>query len=134
MGTAFSLSVEANRNPDCDPQTTMPPSFDPLAGFPRGRKERKMEVTLEQMENAGLETFEMDFCAHKLMEWKECVRKSFPFANFYCHHNEHAYQHCEFHDQIARMKEWERERRLLNRMKRKREAAEAAVTAQQQTA
>merc|ERR1719187_621885 len=46
-----------------------------------------------------------DYCAHHYINYAKCQR------------TQKAWQHCEFDDFIMRMKEYERERRLLQREK-----------------
>jgi NADH dehydrogenase (ubiquinone) 1 beta subcomplex subunit 7 len=103
-------------------------SHPPNYGYPEGvqRKERVMIATLEEMESAKVPPKFRDYCAHKWIMFEKCKRDKFPFV-YRCHHEKHDYDHCQLDDYIIRMKEMERERRLLHRKQRKaRKAAEAA--------
>ena len=54
-------------------------------------------------------------------------RKYAPFAGHACAAARHTYEQCEYEDYLIRIKEYERERRLLQRMRRKqKKAAEEA--------
>ncbi|KAK3930306.1 NADH dehydrogenase [ubiquinone] 1 beta subcomplex subunit 7 [Frankliniella fusca] len=92
--------------------------FDPMFGFEAtGRKIRKMEVTDDQMDSHNLPGERRDFCAKPLMEWQKCMHENYPFFTR-CAHQYHAYGWCQYDDYVIRMKEYERERRLMARAKR----------------
>ncbi|XP_055384511.1 NADH dehydrogenase [ubiquinone] 1 beta subcomplex subunit 7 [Condylostylus longicornis] len=110
MGNAFALYAK----PDVTPHPLKEPSFDPLYGFPNGRKERVMVATEAEMQSAKLPLADRDYCAHKLLKYRACRADVFPFL-FKCHHERHEYLNCEYEDYVLRMKEYERERRLLQR-------------------
>ncbi|KAI6238393.1 NADH:ubiquinone oxidoreductase domain containing protein [Aphelenchoides fujianensis] len=84
-----------------------------------GRKVREMKATWEEMDAARLNAGERDYCAHLLIDFKACQRKYAPFAGHACEHARHVYDECEYEDHLMRLKEYERERRLLQRKKRK---------------
>jgi len=115
MGMMYSAYI---KNPDTTPNPKAPPTFDPSYGFENGRKERVMLATVAQMEAAGLKEEERDYCAHKLIDFMKCRKQKFPFV-FNCKHVRHEWEQCEYEDYVLRMKEFERERRLLERRKRK---------------
>ncbi|GAB5567823.1 NADH dehydrogenase [ubiquinone] 1 beta subcomplex subunit 7 [Prionailurus iriomotensis] len=107
------------------------PTFPPDYGFP-GRKEREMVATQQQMNDAQLVLQQRDYCAHYLIRLLKCKRDSFP--NFLaCKHEQHDWDHCEHLEPqtkqpatrryVMRMKEFERERRLLQRKKRREQRA-----------
>uniref|UniRef100_A0A1I8ETT0 NADH dehydrogenase [ubiquinone] 1 beta subcomplex subunit 7 n=1 Tax=Wuchereria bancrofti TaxID=6293 RepID=A0A1I8ETT0_WUCBA len=121
MGTRLSVSLE---DPEVSPRTDRPPTFDPLYGFPKGRKPREMKATWEEMDHWKLEFGDRDYCAHLLINLKKCQRQYAPFSHYYCTDDYHGWQNCEYEDHILRMKEFERERRLLKRASRKRAAQE----------
>ncbi|XP_004442635.1 PREDICTED: NADH dehydrogenase [ubiquinone] 1 beta subcomplex subunit 7 [Ceratotherium simum simum] len=107
-----------------EPDPLRMPTFAPDYGFP-GRKEREMVATQQQMNDAQLVLQQRDYCAHYLIRLLKCKRDSFP--NFLgCKREQHDWDHCEHLDYVMRMKEFERERRLLQRKKR-REQREAAA-------
>ncbi|KAK2506549.1 hypothetical protein MC885_015301 [Smutsia gigantea] len=115
---------DASVEPDPLRMPTYPPDF----GFPE-RKEREMVATQQQMNDAQLVLQQRDYCAHYLIRLLQCKRDSFP--NFLaCKHEQHDWDYCEHLDYVKRMKEFERERRLLQRKKR-REQKEADVASGQ---
>ncbi|XP_076062681.1 NADH dehydrogenase (ubiquinone) B18 subunit [Oratosquilla oratoria] len=125
MGSVFSNYIN---DPQTCPNYTEAPSFDPVAGFPDGRKERVMVATQEEMESAKLPLKDRDYCAHLAIKYQACKHNVWPFV-YQCAHEKHDYLNCEYDDYVLRMKEYERERRMLERAKRKarkaaREAAE----------
>ncbi|BFG02076.1 NADH dehydrogenase [Drosophila madeirensis] len=107
--------------PDVTPGPDVVPSFDPMLGF-ESRKERVMIATQEEMESVKLPLEDRDYCAHKLIAYQACRSDKFPFV-YQCAHEKHAYLTCEYEDYVLRMKEFERERRLLERQKRLNKAA-----------
>ncbi|VDK71283.1 unnamed protein product [Onchocerca ochengi] len=121
MGTRLSVSLE---DPEVSPRTDRPPTFDPLYGFPKGRKPREMKATWEEMDHWKLELGDRDYCAHLLINLKKCQRQYVPFSHYYCIDQYHGWQNCQYDDHILRMKEFERERRLLKRASRKKAAQE----------
>ncbi|XP_069333378.1 NADH dehydrogenase [ubiquinone] 1 beta subcomplex subunit 7 [Eulemur rufifrons] len=108
-----------------EPDPLRMPTFPPLYGFPE-RKERVMVATQQEMNDAQLTLQQRDYCAHYLIRLLKCKRDSFP--NFLaCKHEQHDWNYCEHLDYVMRMKEYERERRLLQRKKRReKREAEAA--------
>jgi NADH dehydrogenase (ubiquinone) 1 beta subcomplex subunit 7 len=115
MGNMYTAYI---KSPDTTPNHKAPPTFDPLYGFPHGRQERKMQVTEEEMEAAGLIGEERDYCAHLLIDFFKCRKQKFPYVAA-CKHEKHVWESCQYEDFVLRMKEYERERRLLERRKRK---------------
>uniref|UniRef100_A0A8C9PMJ0 NADH dehydrogenase [ubiquinone] 1 beta subcomplex subunit 7 n=1 Tax=Spermophilus dauricus TaxID=99837 RepID=A0A8C9PMJ0_SPEDA len=106
-----------------EPDPLQMPTFPPQYGFPE-RKERVMVATQQEMNEAQLTLQQRDYCAHYLIKLLKCKRDSFP--NFLgCKHEQHGY--------VKRMKEFERERRLLQRKKRK-EQREARLAKAQESA
>ncbi|KAL5276206.1 NDUFB7 family protein [Megaselia abdita] len=114
MGNAYALYTK----PDVTPNPENKPSFDPNFGFEgKPRKERVMIATEAEMVSAMLPLEDRDYCAHKLLKYRACRADVFPWL-YKCHHDKHEYLTCEYEDYILRMKEFERERRLLERQKR----------------
>uniref|UniRef100_A0A182NH91 NADH dehydrogenase [ubiquinone] 1 beta subcomplex subunit 7 n=1 Tax=Anopheles dirus TaxID=7168 RepID=A0A182NH91_9DIPT len=111
MGNYVSLYLT---NPKGTPLPLTEPSFDPNLGFPNGRKERVMIATEEEMEAAKLPLEARDYCAHKLIQYRACRSDVWPWA-YKCAHEKHEYLNCEYDDYILRLKEYEREKRLLQR-------------------
>ncbi|KAG1694106.1 NADH dehydrogenase [ubiquinone] 1 beta subcomplex subunit 7 [Nymphon striatum] len=119
MGIIYSRTIDANlTNPDLYPETDKDPTFDALYGFPSGRQERKMIATNEEMVKAKLPIDKRDYCAHLLIKYHACFYDKFPWVH-QCSHEKHDYIHCEYDDYVSRMKEYERERRLLVRKKKR---------------
>uniref|UniRef100_A0A1B0A087 NADH dehydrogenase [ubiquinone] 1 beta subcomplex subunit 7 n=1 Tax=Glossina pallidipes TaxID=7398 RepID=A0A1B0A087_GLOPL len=112
MGNAYHRAV----HPDTFPGPNFEPTFDPLLGAP-GRKVRVSNVTKEEMVSAKLPLEDRDYCADVLLKYRACRTRVFPFL-YKCHHERHEYMTCEYEDYVLRMKEFERERRLLERQKR----------------
>ncbi|XP_051898146.1 NADH dehydrogenase [ubiquinone] 1 beta subcomplex subunit 7 [Pristis pectinata] len=101
--------------PDVEPEPGSVPSFPPDLGFPERRK-REMIATQEEMNAAQLPLSQRDYCAHHLIKFLKCKRDMWP--NFLeCKHERHDWDKCEHEDYVMRMKEYERERRLLMRKK-----------------
>jgi len=99
------------------PDSEIESKYDPLFGFPYGRKKRIMIATEAEMDSARLKAKERDYCAHKLIKLKACRRDNNPFYTR-CKHFKHDYDECEYNDQLLRMKEWMREHRLNMRQER----------------
>lgn len=93
------------------PEPEHEPKFDPLIGFPNGRKERVVKATLEDMESAAIPPERRDYCVDKYITFLICKRKYFPLV-YKCKHEVHDYHDCQFEDYVLRMKEFEREKRL----------------------
>ncbi|XP_052585221.1 NADH dehydrogenase [ubiquinone] 1 beta subcomplex subunit 7 [Peromyscus californicus insignis] len=111
-----------------EPDPLQMPSFPPDYGFPE-RKERVMVATQQEMNDAQLTLQQRDYCAHYLIRLLKCKRDSFP--NFLaCKHEQHDWDYCEHLDYVKRMKEFERERRLLRRKKRREEKAQRIAQGQ----
>ncbi|RWS13410.1 NADH dehydrogenase-like protein [Dinothrombium tinctorium] len=99
------------------PDSQLESKYDPLFGFPKGRKKREMIATEEELDSAMIEARKRDYCAHKFLKLKACRRDESPF--FYkCNHYFHAYMDCLYEDELIRIKEFEREKRLDARQKR----------------
>ncbi|XP_061472598.1 NADH dehydrogenase [ubiquinone] 1 beta subcomplex subunit 7 isoform X1 [Rhineura floridana] len=112
---------------EVEPEPSNMPAFDPLYGFPE-RKERVMIATQQQMNDAQLPMKDRDYCAHYLIKFLKCKRDKFPNI-FACKHERHDWDYCEHLDYVMRMKEFERERRLLTRKKRIEQKEKAAAAA-----
>ncbi|VDO81211.1 unnamed protein product [Soboliphyme baturini] len=121
MGSSWSYDWEGYKDPDILPDRFLPPRFDPLYGFPHGRKKREMKATEEEMVRWQLKFNERDYCAHTLIDYRKCIAEHFPLANFYCYDKKEENELCQIEDFHLRMKEYERERRLLIREKRLKE-------------
>lgn len=73
-----------------------------------------MVATEDEMNSAKLDPPKRDYCAHLYMELKGCMKNNAPFV-MRCRHELHNFHECEWEDQVIRMKEWEREKRLRQR-------------------
>ncbi|XP_044743441.1 NADH dehydrogenase [ubiquinone] 1 beta subcomplex subunit 7 [Chrysoperla carnea] len=110
MGNAWGLYA----HPELTPSPLKESEFPPDLGFTQARKPRVMIATKEQLESAKIALEDRDYCAHLLLEYRGCRTRVWPFA-YKCHHEKHNYLNCEYDDYVLRMKEFERERRLLQR-------------------
>ncbi|VDK43386.1 unnamed protein product [Anisakis simplex] len=119
MGTKLSVSLEGAFEPEIAPRTDRPPTFDPLYGFPKGRKPREMIASWDEMDQWCLKPGQRDYCAHFLISLLKCQQAKAPFAGHMCDGERHAWDKCEYEDYLMRIKEFERERRLLKRAARK---------------
>ncbi|XP_032801848.1 NADH dehydrogenase [ubiquinone] 1 beta subcomplex subunit 7 [Petromyzon marinus] len=114
MGSHLTRRYVTSTETEPDPQSK--PSFDPNIGFGE-RQERVMVATAEQMRDAQVPVDLRDYCAHHMIMWLKCKRDNFPDI-FACGHQKHAWEKCQHDDYVMRMKEYERERRLLERKQR----------------
>ncbi|XP_006036541.1 NADH dehydrogenase [ubiquinone] 1 beta subcomplex subunit 7 [Alligator sinensis] len=112
---------------EVEPDPLRMPTFDPLYGLPE-RRERVMVATQEQMDAARLPLEQRDYCAHHLLRLMKCRRDYFPNP-LACRAERHDWDYCEHLDYVMRMKEFERERRLLARRKRLQKKAEKEAMA-----
>jgi len=71
-------------------------------------------VTQDEMISAMMPYHMRDYCAHHLLEYKGCQREKFPRVQL-CEHIRRKWQHCRDDMQIDRMKDYEREKRLMRR-------------------
>ncbi|XP_008187501.1 NADH dehydrogenase [ubiquinone] 1 beta subcomplex subunit 7 isoform X1 [Acyrthosiphon pisum] len=110
MGHTWSEYVA----PETTPLRDKPSQFEPHFGFSTERREKKMIASLAEMESAKVPLDARDFCAHMLLNLRGCIRDNFPF-NHHCHHEREEYYECQYHDYLDRMKDYEREKRLLHR-------------------
>lgn len=72
MGQKLAVSLQDYTHPLESPRTDRPPTFDPLAGFPKGRKRREMKVSWEEMDKWKLTPGQRDYCAHLLIPYMKC--------------------------------------------------------------
>ncbi|CAL1270332.1 unnamed protein product [Larinioides sclopetarius] len=93
------------------PEPPYEPEFDPMLGFPNGRKVRTVKTTKEEMESAAIRPELRDYCIDDYMQFLKCRQDHFPLV-YKCKHELHKYHNCEFEDFVIRMKEYEREARL----------------------
>lgn len=112
---------------DTEPDPLAMPTFPADLGLP-GREPRTMVATAQQLSEGRVPLAQRDFCAHHLLRLMRCRRDAFP-SLWQCHHLRHRWDRCQHDDYVMRMKEFERERRLLQRQRRIRER-EAAVAAE----
>ncbi|VDN36070.1 unnamed protein product [Gongylonema pulchrum] len=87
MGTRLSVSFE---DKEVLPRTDRPPTFDPLYGFPKGRKPREMKASWEEMDRWKLELGDRDYCAHLLIALKKCQVFFGAFIRFFLCEQEQA--------------------------------------------
>ncbi|XP_050400451.1 NADH dehydrogenase [ubiquinone] 1 beta subcomplex subunit 7 [Patella vulgata] len=104
-------------HPDTAPDIKSSPTFDPLYGFPNGRKERVLPLSREEMDRANMPLDKRDYCADIWLDYLTCRDKVYPLTAK-CDHDYHKYYDCQYDDFVLRMKEYEREKRLKERAKR----------------
>ena len=104
-------------NPDTAPNFKEPPTFDPMLGFPSGRKERTVKATQKELELIGIPLHKRDYCVDHYLKFLQCRQKNFLHMKN-CAHEWHEYDVCEYEDYVLRMKEYEREKRLKERTKK----------------
>jgi len=85
---------------------------DQLEGFDGQRKQRVMIATEAEMISAKIPHKYRDYCAHLWIQFETCRKRQAPWY-WRCGHVKHEYLTCQFEDDLLRMKEYERERRLL---------------------
>merc|ERR1712141_561579 len=103
--------------PDTTPLTNSEATFDPQLGWEGQRKEREpAKWTEEEMEAMRIPPWKRDYCAHLIAPLKKCLNQNHP-AFGRCLPEKEDYQHCQQNEQLLRIKEWERERRLRLRQK-----------------
>ncbi|BFZ17077.1 hypothetical protein BsWGS_20116 [Bradybaena similaris] len=106
-------------HPDTAPNHKQPPTFDPLYGFPNGRKERTVKATREELDRANVPLDRRDYCVDIWLDFMKCRQDNMPRWKKHCAGYIHKWEECEREDTILRVKEWEREKRLKERAKRK---------------
>ncbi|KAK9500158.1 hypothetical protein O3M35_001472 [Rhynocoris fuscipes] len=116
MGNTMN-GINYKLHKDVTPHPTQQSKYDPLYGFPDGRKEKEMIASEEEMYSAKIPLDKRDYCAHVLLNYLKCRKEQWPWV-YKCHHEKHDYLHCEYNEYIDRMKDYERERRLMVRDKR----------------
>ncbi|XP_011445955.1 NADH dehydrogenase [ubiquinone] 1 beta subcomplex subunit 7-like [Crassostrea angulata] len=100
--------------PELRPDWKKEPTFDPFVGFPNGRKIRDPKVTLEEMDAHLLPLRRRDYCAYMYIKFLDC-KKDNKWPYLPCDLVFQDFQACEHEDFVLRMKEYERERRLMVR-------------------
>ncbi|XP_033927954.1 NADH dehydrogenase [ubiquinone] 1 beta subcomplex subunit 7 [Melopsittacus undulatus] len=113
---------------DSEPDPLRMPTFPPDLGLPQ-RRPRAPPAPPEVLSLARLPLSQRDFCSHHLLALLRCRRETFP-EPWSCGELKHQWDSCEHRDYVMRMKEFERERRLLQRQKRRRQREEAAAAAE----
>ncbi|RZF32010.1 hypothetical protein LSTR_LSTR007088 [Laodelphax striatellus] len=115
MGNRFDTMWDLHKHPEEAPHFNMIQKTDPMEGFAKGRKERVMVATEEEMISAKLPPEHRNYCAHFRIAFEQCKRKNYPFIKRACRHEFHNFANCENEDYIIRAKDFERERRLFKR-------------------
>ncbi|XP_065521044.1 NADH dehydrogenase [ubiquinone] 1 beta subcomplex subunit 7 isoform X2 [Lathamus discolor] len=110
---------------DTEPDPLRVPTFPAELGMPQ-RRPRTMVASPEVLAAARLPLEQRDFCAHHLVKLLRCKRDAFP-EPWRCRDLQHHWEACQHRDYVMRMKEFERERRLLQRQKRRQLREEAAA-------
>merc|ERR1712170_268259 len=66
--------------PETTPDVFNPPTYDPMYGFPNGRKERVMKVTEDEMEAAGVPKAFRGYCGHLYIDYLQCRKDKYPWV------------------------------------------------------
>ncbi|XP_056366540.1 NADH dehydrogenase [ubiquinone] 1 beta subcomplex subunit 7 [Oenanthe melanoleuca] len=103
-----------------EPDPLHMPSFPAELGLPR-RQPRAAVASAAQLAQGRVPLEQRDYCSHHLLRLLRCHRDNFPVP-WGCHRLRHAWDACQHEDYVMRMKEFERERRLLQRQKRLRQS------------
>ncbi|KAJ8668555.1 hypothetical protein QAD02_010218 [Eretmocerus hayati] len=125
MGNMVVRTWDNFWHPELNPVPYGETTFDPFLGL-GPRKERVMIAKEEELRAAMIPKSKWDYCAHHLLELERCKADVFPFV-WNCKAEVHAANMCYLEDHILRMKEYERERRLLHRQKRMQDKEAAAA-------
>ncbi|XP_064296556.1 NADH dehydrogenase [ubiquinone] 1 beta subcomplex subunit 7 [Phalacrocorax carbo] len=111
---------------ETEPDPLQLPTFPAQLGL-SDRPPRAMVATAQQLAGGRVPLEQRDYCAHHLLRLLRCHRDAFPVP-WHCRHLRHAWDACQHRDYVMRMKEFERERRLLQRQKRIQQREAAAAT------
>ena len=79
------------------PSDRLESKYEPLYGFPGGRKMRICHATELEMDSGALDLRFRDYCAHKLIKLRACKQEHMPLV-WRCHHYRHAYEECLYHE------------------------------------
>ncbi|KAH9504136.1 hypothetical protein Btru_065088 [Bulinus truncatus] len=82
-------------HPDTTPDYNKPPTFDPLIGFPNGRKERCVKATREELDKANIPLDKRDYCVDYFLALVKCRHDHYPRTQKHCSHELHAWETCE---------------------------------------
>lgn len=94
MGNGFTMP-HLSGNPDPRKEA----KYEPLFGFPNGRKPRLMVASVDEMDSVQLEPQFRDYCAHKLIKLRACKNRQWIFAgSSACRHYRHAYEECLYQE------------------------------------
>lgn len=115
MGNGITLALR----PEITPNPNLNESqFDPLTGFPNGRKERGMNffliqfpfvyhffilsfsvmiATEDEMVSAKLPLENRDYCAHLALKVLQCRKEVWPWA-WKCQPEKHEYLNCQYEE------------------------------------
>ncbi|CAF0935550.1 unnamed protein product [Rotaria sordida] len=104
MGLNISGTIDRARHPEQYPDKAKGPTFDPMYGFPDGRKLKTAPYTDEEMQILNIPHDKRDYCAH-----------------YFRAPERHAWEKCETNNKLDDAKEYERELCLRQRRLRKEE-------------
>jgi len=108
------------------PDNQKPPTFDPLLGFDDRKPKDPPLTTAVEMENARVPLEFRDYCVDNYIRWVKCKRDYFP-TTWKCAEAQHNWNHCIYEEKMDRYREYERERRLLERKAKKEVMAARAL-------
>ncbi|CAF0849096.1 unnamed protein product [Rotaria sp. Silwood1] len=128
MGLNLSGTIDRARHPERYPDKAKGPTFDPMYGFPDGRKPKVAPYTQEEMQILNIPPDKRDYCAHYFRAVMLCTQQYWPSQYAYCEPERHAWEQCEIKNKIDDAKEYERELRLLRRRLRQEEKTKQTST------
>jgi len=100
------------------PDNKSPPTFDPLFGFEDRKVKDPPRTTPTEMRNAIVPLQFRDYCVDYYINWIKCKKDYFPGA-YMCSEDYHKWNDCLYEEKMDRYREFERERRLLDREAKK---------------
>jgi len=96
------------------PDNKKPASFDPLFGFEDRKAKESPKTTPAEMRNARVPLEYRDYCVDHYINWVKCKKDFFP-TTWKCAEDYHHWNNCIYHEKMDRYREFERERRLMDR-------------------
>ena len=77
------------------PNSHLESKYEPMFGFPRGRRVRVCKASVMEMDSGLIESRFRDYCVHKLLKLRACKQANRPFLAR-CNHLQHSWEECEY--------------------------------------
>jgi len=100
------------------PDNQKPGTFDPTFGFEDRKPKDPPTTTPTEMRNARVPLQFRDYCVDHYINWVQCKKNYFP-TTWKCQEDYHHWNACIYEEKMDRYREFERERRLLDREAKK---------------